>query len=383
MKPSTQYRLCLLLIGGGIAASFLHALAFVRLYDPSPVAAVGIFTPSVAALAAGLWLTAGLHSGRLPDAGVGRVLGWYLGGIVLFAVSLSLSYAMILPGNGLDRSALFSVGNWAISGSAVGLLLANYDLRRTYALQTARENSQRATKIAQRFSVLNRVLRHDIRNKLSVILGHVELLADDGAPSGDIEAVEDAAESLLLIADRARRIRQIIDDESPRPVNLTEYVTDCVAALQDDYPEARVTASIADAVTARSYPDLEEAIAELLENAIEHNPSPEADCEVEVTLRRVSRSGGDVAELVIRDNGPGIPRREQMVTSEDVETQLEHSRGTSLWLTRWIVDESDGEFEIETTVQDGSEIRIRVPSAEADSHLGSSASQPATTDRGR
>lgn len=361
MKPGTHTTLSLVVVGGGIAASFLHALAFARFYATSPTAVVGIFTPSVVALAGGVWLASGIKTGALPTEGVGRVVGWYLGGIVLFAVALSLSYTTTLSGAGLTRNALFSVGNWAISGSAVGLLLANYDLRRTHALQQAERNRRRATEIAQRFSVLQRVLRHDIRNKLGVILGHVELLDADGAGEDDLEAIEDAAASLLLIAERARRTREITEDESPHPVDLTDTVTARVEALRGAYPDAEITASVAAGVVGLTYPDIDDAIAELLDNAVEHNPRPERDCEVEVTLRRLSTASGEVAELMIRDNGPGIPPREQLVTTDDVETQLEHSRGTSLWLARWIVDESNGEFDIEAADGAGSRIRIRVP----------------------
>lgn len=87
---------------------------------------------------------------------------------------------------------------------------------------------------------------------------------------------------------------------------------------------------------------------------------------MDVSLQRHTTDEGDRAELLIRDNGPGIPDRETVVTSGAVETALEHSRGTSLWLARWIVDESDGSFGIETPDSGGTEIRIRLPIAEAD-----------------
>lgn len=364
MTSRTRYRLCFVFLVSGLAGSFLYAFQFVGIYASSTIATVGIFTPSLLALAATLWLVAGFHSGKVPETRIGRVLVWYFGSAALFAGALTLSYVTTLPGDGLNRSAVFSVGNWAISGSVIGLLLANYDLRRTHALHTARANRQEAVEIAQRFSVLQRVLRHDIRNKLSIIIGHVELLEEQGASQADIEAIEDAADSLLVIAERAKRLRTIVEDETPHPVDLSEHVSDQVAALRTEYPAAQVTTSSSDAVIVRTYPDIEEAIGELLANAIEHNPRPEAECTVDVQLHRAAASSGTRAEVVIQDNGPGIPRREQMVTSAHVETQLQHSRGTSLWLTRWIVDESDGDFEIDTTGQTGSEIRIRLPIAD-------------------
>ena len=71
-----------------------------------------------------------------------------------------------------------------------------------------------------------------------------------------------------------------------------------------------------------------------------------------------------MVEIVLEDNGPGIPERERLVQTDDVETQLDHSRGTSLWLARWVLDASEGDFAIEAAGPEGTRLVLRLPMTE-------------------
>lgn len=366
MAPSARYLVSLGIIGGGLAVSIGHHVLFALQYGSVTVELLAGFLPPVLAAAAAVPLVVFVHASDLETAHIWRAAVWYLGGALVFAVAVSLTLSQTIQAGNVDAGVRFSVANWAISGSFVGLVVANYDLRRTRAIIQARASQRTADRIAQRLSVLNRVLRHDVRNKTNIILGYVQQLEGDLADSEAVFAIEDAATTLTDIAERARRVRHIVEDESPRAVHLTPVVADLVAALRDDYPDARITAELADDVHARTYPAVRTALAELLANTMEHNPQPEADREARVTLRRLATPPGERVEIAIEDNGPGIPDREQLVVTDERETQLEHSRGMSLWLTRWIVDESGGEFTIDTAAVDGTRVTLRLPVAAAD-----------------
>lgn len=361
MNSATRAKLGLVTIGGGIGVSLLHASHFARQFGDTLPGIIGVFLPSLLAVISALWLENMLRSGKIPTAALGRAATWYLGGGLLFAVSHYVSFSVALGGGGLPPNALFSVGNWAISGSAVGLVLANYDLRRSEALQRAQQNKQQAAQIAQRLSVTSRVLRHDIRNKLGIILGHTELLAEIHPDNRDIEAIEEAAESLLEIAERAQKLRRIVEEETPSPVNLTECLTELLEALQEEYPAAQITTAELNEATVHTYPEIREGLGELLENTIEHNGLPEAECEIKVDLSCIQSSTGEVARIMIEDNGPGIPEQEQIAFTDKAEPQISHSRGTSLWLTRWIVDESAGQLSLDTNDTTGTKIYLSLP----------------------
>lgn len=85
-------------------------------------------------------------------------------------------------------------------------------------------------------------------------------------------------------------------------------------AFRAEHPDGTLTTPDRPAITVRTYPDIRLAIEELLANAVAHNPAPESDCRIDVDLARHATDGGERAELRIRDNGPGIPEREAMVT---------------------------------------------------------------------
>lgn len=365
MGPGSRYRLSLAVIGGGVGLSFVHNLVMAPVVTESPVGTAATFIPPIVAAVAALALIAFVRDSDLANSQLGRGVAWYAGGAILFGAAIYASFAQNFAQQGIPWETWFSVFNWAIGGSALGLVVANYDLRRTLALENARRNERRARRITQRLSVLSRVLRHDIRNKLTVIKGRLAGLSDD-PDNPDVAAIEDAADSLLRIADRARRLRRIVEDETPRTVDLTAVLDAALDALREDHPDARITASELPDITVRTYPDIRIVLDEVLANAIDHNPRPESDCRVDVTLKRRTTEAGDRAEVLIRDNGPGIPERETVVTSDAVETALEHSRGTSLWLARWVVDESDGSFSVEPLDAGGALVRIRLPIADSD-----------------
>lgn len=352
-------------IAGGLVVSIAHHVVDAPTISDLVLGTAASFIPPLVAAGGALVLLAFVRSRDLDDAHLGRAAGWYLGGAVMFALSLYLSFAAVLGQGDLPADTWFSVVNWSIGGSAIGLAVANYDLRRSWALEQARENERVASRLSQRLSVVNRVLRHDVRNKLNIILGHVDNpgfeAADDEAPT----AIEEAAESLLAIADRSSRLQTVLEEESPRPQRATSKVTGRVATLRAAYPDAQITIRDGAHVVVRTYPDVWDAIDELLENAIEHNPRPESDCRVAVSVSRVHTEAGAMGEIVVDDNGPGMPPTELVVMSEAAETQHRHSRETSLWMLRWIVDESNGIVSIETSDAGGTRIRIRLPEADA------------------
>lgn len=349
----------------GLSASFVHHLVFGPAITGSLLATVGSFIPSLLAIGGALPLLVYVHRSDVDESSLGRGAVWYLGGALLFAVGIFVSLSVSLDGPMFEPELLFSVANWSIAGSFVGLVVANYDVRRTNAMATARANRRRADRIAQRLSVLNRVLRHDVRNKTTIILGNAELLRTDRADAASITEIEDAAGALAEIADRARRVQSIVEDESVGPLEVPSCLADCVDDLRSTYPDARITTEIVDPVTVRTFPAFRSVVAELLENAIQHADS--STPAVDVTIRRLPTSPG-MAELVVTDDGPGIPERERLVETDDLETPLDHSRGTSLWLTRWIVDESGGELSIDSADGGGTVVRIRLPTAHGTAH---------------
>jgi len=210
----------------------------------------------------------------------------------------------------------------------------------------------------RRLAVLNRVLRHDLRTDASVISGHAELLPDS-------EASETIRERALALAERgtaARRAEEALADGTDRrPIDLPTLLADELAAIRTE-TDARVQADLAD-VTVSGSAALRTAIAELLENAVEHNDAD--DPTVHVTVTATSADTDErFAAVEIADDGPGFPEMERTVFEEASETPLQHSSGLGLWLARWVIADAGGEVSIEDREPRGTVVRLRLPRAE-------------------
>jgi PAS domain S-box-containing protein len=119
---------------------------------------------------------------------------------------------------------------------------------------------------------------------------------------------------------------------------------------------ASVSVSYPRGVEAFTHPELEYAIAELVENAIEHAEStPRVRIDVTAT-------DGDV-EISIRDNCPPIPAEERYVITDRWEMDdLRHTGGMGLWLVYWLANRSGGDLSFDTH-SNGNVVTLSVPTA--------------------
>lgn len=212
----------------------------------------------------------------------------------------------------------------------------------------------------QRLQVLNRILRHNLRNDLGIIEGVADTLVTDldGDAAERAETIRSTARELVAMGQKAREIERISSGESvlASPVSVTEVVDDLVADVASEHPEGEVVVDVPDdqsLVTVRA--PLVLAVENLLENALEHNTAPTAQALVDI---EPTDNGVTIA---IEDNGPGIPDLERTVLTEGAETPLEHSSGVGLWLTRWAVDAIRGKLTVAPT-DSGTRAVVSVPS---------------------
>jgi len=214
----------------------------------------------------------------------------------------------------------------------------------------------------QRLAVLNRILRHNVRNELDVVLAHADRIDDEDLRAG----IRDSATDLVDLGEKARDAEEIMtaSTRSPEPVDLAAVVR----AVADEYrPEGReegttggsggeVTVDCPDELTVVTHRSVvERVLSELVDNAVTHadGPSPH----VEISLRE---SADGVVELSVADDGPGIPDRERRILAEGGETQLEHGTGIGLWFVNWAVTQLGGELEFAANEPAGSVVTVRL-----------------------
>lgn len=359
-----QYRqfLGLAVLCAGIGASFVHHFLYFSTSSSSFFEIWASFFPPVLVLVTSIAVIGYVYRSEISTESIGRVSIWYVACGVVFGLAGYASLQNTFSASQPFSILRLSVANWAIGGSFIGLLLGFYDARQSNAVTLARTREREATRQAQRLSVLNRVLRHDIRNKLTIIKGHLDLLGDHES-NASLGPIERAADDLLEISNRVRNLHAVTQEESPQPVDLSEYVRNALTELREEHPKVTVHAEMSDDTLALTYPVIEATIRDLLQNAIVHHDHEDSDIVIDVQLHETRGPDGEYAQFVIEDNGPGIPANERVILKEGRETQLGHSLGTGLWLTRWIVEESNGSFDFSTSSDRGTRVEFRLPVA--------------------
>ncbi|WP_348610699.1 sensor histidine kinase [Halobaculum rarum] len=229
-------------------------------------------------------------------------------------------------------------------------------------------------RLRRRIGVLNRLLRHDLRNEMNVVLGYAELiderlrkLADPGGPGADDEAttaldrITGAAETMLDRAETVRHVEATLDtDGSARTrLDVVGLVRAHVDGLAMDYrsvdPQVTVDAPDSAWITATGLIDT--VFDNLLENAIEHSHHERPTIDITVT------ESADCVAVTVADDGPGIPSQELETFQTEAETAVTHSSGLGLWLVVWITEASGGRvsFDVDET---GTAVTVEFPAAD-------------------
>ncbi|WP_049935589.1 PAS domain S-box protein [Haloplanus natans] len=223
----------------------------------------------------------------------------------------------------------------------------------------------------QQLEVLNRVLRHNLRNAVNVIEGRAAMLRkalDDDELQTHVSAIEDRSTALSSLADKTATVRSLFDTEAATQTacDVTGLLTEVVDELSDEHPDAMFTVSTPNSLHARADSRLKTALSELIENAIVHNDK--STPEVTVTTRSPSEDRtGEWIELVVADNGPGIPNHEQETIERAEETPLQHGTGIGLWIVYWTISLYGGEISIEENAPRGTRLVLSLPQESVDS----------------
>ncbi|MFB6140151.1 MAG: sensor histidine kinase, partial [Halosimplex sp.] len=220
----------------------------------------------------------------------------------------------------------------------------------------------------QRLDVLNRVLRHNLRNELNVVRGNAELLRRDLDASTERadERIDRIEETVDAVSERSEKIGQIsreIDDQTDGTFDAATRLENLAETIESRYPTVTVEVRLPDELTVSGGPPLERAFEELFENAAEHGGETPT---IRVTAER---RDDDFAAVRVADDGPGIERQERVVIEEERETALEHGSGVGLWLVNWVVRECGGDIAFAGAAE-GTTVVVTLPEADAPGSTG-------------
>ncbi|MDY7083112.1 MAG: HAMP domain-containing sensor histidine kinase, partial [Halobacteria archaeon] len=170
----------------------------------------------------------------------------------------------------------------------------------------------------------------NLRNEMNIILGYAEILVDELQNSSletSVREVKQTGEELVEMSNKARYVEEVIRGQRNRQssFDIENIISGVIEKFEKEYPddELDVFESDEDERWVSADNQIRVAIEELVENAIQHNDTPEP--EVHISVSPADAMGW--VEIEIEDNGPGIPEEERKVLEKGEETPLAHGSG--------------------------------------------------------
>lgn len=192
----------------------------------------------------------------------------------------------------------------------------------------------------QRLRILNRALRHDIRNQMNVVIARAESLQeiDDDGYRATAEKIAESGKSVVNLSDKARKAQQYLDipDDEDCDQELVEETETVCQKFAITYPDSTIETDLPERARAVAPPSYNVALTELVENGVVHHPSGNGP----VTIR-IEREESAVV-VAVEDECDPVPEQIQRTVASGTEQPLQHNDGLGLWLVRWIVEPVGG-----------------------------------------
>lgn len=207
----------------------------------------------------------------------------------------------------------------------------------------------------EQLEVLNRVVRHDIRNDMSVILGWAETLDEhvDDAGKEALERVLQKTEHVIELTNVTRDFVESlagIDPPELSAVDLREQLELELTAARESFPDAEIrVAGEIPSGPVRANELLDSVFRNLLINAIIHNDSETPEISVAADER------DETIQVRIADDGPGIPdERKEEIFGKGKKGLESAGSGIGLYLVSTLLDQFGGDVWVEDNEPRGS-----------------------------
>ena len=211
--------------------------------------------------------------------------------------------------------------------------------------------------------ILNQVVRHDIRNDMTVVRGRARMLDEyvDDAGRAHLEAVLRGAESAMDLTTTARDLAatMLSTDADVEPVELDSHVERAVEDTRSQFPDAVITADRIPEAKVPGNEFLQAVFRNLLTNGVIHNDKAVPEVLISTYIE------DDKVTVSVADNGPGIPDNQKETIFGKGEKRLDSpGTGVGLYLVQTLVDQYGGDVWVEDNDPEGSVFYVELPLAE-------------------
>jgi signal transduction histidine kinase len=238
------------------------------------------------------------------------------------------------------------------------------------AYEAERRRVQELARLSQLRADFVSLVSHELRSPMAAVIGAARTLQDRWRM-----LTADQRESFLaLIGDETTRLADLVGDvlDTSRieagtfsyrfdEVDLGRLVDEAVETATLAHQDVRVIASVRGKLPATrgDRARLRQVLGNLIENAVKY--SPEGG---EVRVSAVAANGA--VRITVRDEGPGIPRDQQVRIFEkfgrvDLPGASKPGTGLGLFIARSIAEAHGGSLEVSSEVEAGSTFTLTLP----------------------
>ncbi len=305
---------------------------------------IRFFLAGIIPLTLGLGLAAFGVALAVADIDAGRVRTVATWAVIGAGTMLVLALLTLFGSGGGEMPALATVrsraylSNFLIGGSVGGTLTGLYASRN-------RQHRNELQQQANRLEVLNRLLRHEVLNALTVIRGNATRAIDGESGAGQIihrytDDIEQTINQVKYLA-RSARASEFADTS----VSLLEQLESSIETTEDRYQAAAITL-VADhsTVEVRGDDRLEQLFNRLFERLIAQGPEQAVEIEVAVTAR------DEQARVEIEVDGELLSDDEQaLLETGDIPQFDDPSTGFRLNIARLLLERYRGSIAVSVT----------------------------------
>jgi signal transduction histidine kinase len=270
------------------------------------------------------------------------------------AAGTELRDVAIEEGHGKDKSRLL-VSIFPLGGDSAraGQLVIVRDLDPVQRLESVVDSSERLARLGGLFSGV----AHQIRNPLNAITLELELLSQDARAARPVEdrvhAVREEMSRIDLVIEALLRFMRPGQLKIER-VAVNDLIREVAKGVNDPLIEVRCDLDPAAALVKADRAVLMEALRNIVQNAIDAMPKGGA-------LTMASALVDGFVELAISDTGQGIAPEHLDNIFQLYFTTKEDGNGVGLPLALRAVDLHGGTLDVESKVNLGTSVRIRLP----------------------
>ncbi|MFX0052322.1 MAG: PAS domain S-box protein [Candidatus Hermodarchaeota archaeon] len=240
------------------------------------------------------------------------------------------------------------------TGEFQGVIVLSTDITERIQVERALKQSEEREKF---FLTL---LRHDIKNKIYIIRGYLDLLSKSELSEENKKLIEKA----LITSDKSHQLlekvgmlRDIDQEDELVEINLDQFLIDAIEKNQHEIEENKIIIEYEEAAyKVLGGPLLEELFTNIIDNSIKH-----ANCsKIKISCNQQNRR----IVITLEDDGVGIPKklRDNILTGE-YSGEVSTDTGIGLLLIKRIAERYGGRITIKDSDLGGARIDIELNKA--------------------